>query len=95
MLDSDALFLRIGGDYLDLDFQYSADGKTWSTLIEGVEGSRLSPANIDGHNYTGVYVGLYGTTNGDDVGGEARFDWFDYRSTASSRDNWFYRQWQR
>ena len=95
MLDSDALFLRIGGDYLDLDFQYSADGKTWSTLIEGVDGSRLSPANIDGHNYTGVYVGLYGTTNGDDVGGEARFDWFDYRSTASSRDNWFYRQWQR
>ncbi len=91
--DGDQVHLRITGDYLDLGFHYSADGKSWTTLVDGVDGSLLSPSRIGGHNYTGVYVGLYGSTNGDDAPGEARFDWFDYRPTVSSRDDWFLRQW--
>ena len=92
--DGDEVYLRITADYLDLGFHYSTDGRRWVTLIDGVDGSLLSPSRIGGHNYTGVYVGLYGTTHGDDAGGQARFDWFDYRPAESHPDGWFYRQWQ-
>jgi len=94
MLDSITVYLRVTGDYLDLGFHYSADGDNWNTLVDGIDGSRLSPSRIGGFNYTGVYIGLYGTTNGDDGGGQARFDWFDYRPTESSRNDWFHRQEQ-
>ncbi len=92
--DKNAIYLRVTGDYLDLGFYYSEDGRNWESLIDGVDGSRLSPSKISGFNYTGVYIGLYGSTNGDDAGGEARFDWFDYRPVALRRNDWFYRRWQ-
>ena len=94
LVAGDEVYLRITGDYLDLGFYYSLDGESWTTLIEGVDGSLLSPSRIGGHNYTGVYTGLYGSTNGEDVEGHARFEWFDYRPAASNRDHWFSRQWQ-
>ena len=93
-LDGNEVQLKVTGDYLDLGFHYSADGSNWSTLTDGVDGSLLSPSRIGGYNYTGVYIGLYGSTNGDDAVAEARFDWFEYIPMADDRDNWFYRQGQ-
>ena len=84
--------LRVTGDYLDLGFYYSKDGVAWRTLIEGVDGSVLSPASIAGYNYTGVNVGLYGSTNGEETARRAIFDYFDYRPTVRDRDDWFMRQ---
>jgi alpha-N-arabinofuranosidase len=88
----DVVFLRIMGNYLSYDFQYSADGETWTSLAGQVDVTSLSPAVIDGYNYTGVYLGLYATSNGADTGNYADFEFFSYEPTANTRDDWFHRQ---
>jgi len=87
-----SVFLKVRGDYLTYRFLYSVDGETWTTLGGDIDGTALSPAAIDGYNYTGVYVGLYATSNGARSGNTADFDFFDYEPTARSRDAWFQRQ---
>ncbi|MGB5258854.1 MAG: glycoside hydrolase family 43 protein [Woeseiaceae bacterium] len=89
---SDAVFLRITGHYLDYDFQFSADGKSWVSLLGDVDVTALSPAVIEGYNYTGIYLGLYASANAADSDNHADFDFFNYTSTANARDDWFERQ---
>ncbi|MGI9237335.1 MAG: glycoside hydrolase family 43 protein [Woeseiaceae bacterium] len=88
----DTVFLRIIGDYLNYDFQFSVDGDAWTSLAGSVDVTALSPAEIDGYNYTGIYLGLYGSANGHDSGNSADFEFFNYEPTAASRDDWFHRQ---
>jgi hypothetical protein len=47
---------------------------------------------IEGYNYTGVYIGLYATSNGASTDNYADFDFFRYRPVAEGRDDWHYRQ---
>jgi alpha-N-arabinofuranosidase len=69
----DRLHLRADVDGLELRFSWSAYGESW-TEIGGVQDLRaLSPAEIGGFNYTGVYVGPYASGP---AGGEARFEHF-------------------
>lgn len=89
--DRNSVFLRVTGDYLSYGFQYSLDGESWTSLGH-IDGTALSPAQIDGYNYTGVYVGLYATSNGQRTRNYADFDFFNYAPTARSRDDWFRRQ---
>jgi alpha-N-arabinofuranosidase len=91
-VNNDAVFLKITGDYLSYDFEFSVDGESWTSLGNNVDVTALSPAVIDGYNYTGVYVGLYATSNGAETRNFADFDFFTYEPTASSRDNWFAKQ---
>ena len=86
------MHLRITGDYLNFDFQYSADGRSWTSIAGAVDLTPLSPAVIEGYNYTGLYLGLYATSNGRESQNHAQFDFFKYESTARSRDHWFDRQ---
>jgi len=90
--DGDAVFLRIVGDYLRFDFRFSADGETWTSLAGDVDVTALSPAAIDGYNYTGAYIGLYASANGSSSKNFADFDHFNYQPTSDSRDDWFNRQ---
>jgi alpha-N-arabinofuranosidase len=90
--EGNAVFLRISGDYLHYDFQFSADGKTWKSLAGKVDATALSPAVIEGYNYTGVYLGLYATSHGAPTENHADFDFFNYEPTSRSRDAWFERQ---
>jgi len=90
--EGDSVFLRVSGDYLSYHIQYSADGKSWTDLGGVVDGTALSPAAIDGYNYTGVYVGLYASSNGSVAGNHADYEFFNYEPTARSRDDWFERQ---
>ncbi len=89
--DGDSLFLRVSGDYLTYRTQYSADGTSWTDLGE-LDGTALSPAVIEGYNYTGVYIGLYASSNGGAVGNHADFDFFNYEPRANAQDDWFERQ---
>ncbi|MBT8065601.1 MAG: glycoside hydrolase family 43 protein [Gammaproteobacteria bacterium] len=91
-LNGNAVYLRIAGDYLHYDFQFSTDGNAWTSLAGDVDVTSLSPAVIEGYNYTGVYLGLYATSNGIDTDNYADFDFFNYEPTAKSRDGWFERQ---
>ena len=91
-LDRDTVYLRIAGDYLHYDFQFSTDGNAWTSLAGDVDVTSLSPAVIEGYNYTGVYLGLYATSNGTGADNYADFDFFNYEPTTTSRDSWFERQ---
>ncbi len=90
--DGTAVHLRITGDYLDYGFHFSRDGEEWTTLAEGVDGVRLSPAVIEGYNYTGVFLGLYASSHGTPTDNHADFQFFRYRPTGESRDHWYHRQ---
>ncbi len=92
VIDTDAPWLRVTGDYLDYRFEHSTDGENWSGLGGNIDGSALSPVEIGGHNYTGVYIGLFASANGEPSNSVAAFDFFSYESTAPSRDDWYYRQ---
>ena len=92
---SDTVHLRVSAYYLDYDFEYSADGQDWSVLAEDVDGTSLSPAVIRGYNYTGAYVGLYASANGEASNNFADFDVFRYVPTALDPDTWYYRQLER
>ncbi|MDJ0910964.1 MAG: glycoside hydrolase family 43 protein [Woeseiaceae bacterium] len=88
----DLVHLRVGGDYLDLDFSYSADGQTWTTIAEDVDGTTLSPAVIHGFNYTGLYLGVFASSNGNETGNRADYGYFRYTPRVASRDAWYHRQ---
>ena len=91
-LDSDSVYLRVKGDYLSYQFSFSLDGSDWQLLGDPVDGAALSPAVLGGFNYTGVFVGLYASSNGEPTDNHADFDFFSYQPLAVGRDDWFYRQ---
>jgi len=88
----DTVYLRVTGDYLDYRFYYSRDGEEWLALGGKMDGTALSPAFLGGFNYTGVFVGLYATSNGAPTENHADFSVFNYRPLAGNRDEWFWRQ---
>jgi alpha-N-arabinofuranosidase len=90
-----AVYLLVTGDYLGYRFSWSRDGESWSGLGAVEDGRALSPAQLGGFNYTGVYLGLYTSSNGSRSDNHADFDFFHYRPTAANRDDWYRRQLQR
>ena len=88
----DTVSLRVSGDYLDCRFWYSADGENWRQLGDVVDGTALSPFVLGGFNYTGVYIGLYATSNGKASDNHADYEHFTYKPTGASRDDWYHRQ---
>jgi len=91
-IDQGDLYLKVTGDYLSYRFYYSKDGNNWMPLGGEVDGKALSPAVVGGYNYTGVYVGLYGSANSSASDNYADFDFFQYEPSSISRDDWFHRQ---
>ena len=75
------VFWNITADYLDYDFSYSKDGKRWVLLYNNADGSKLSPES-SGWTYTGVYVGLYGSSNNSSSTNYVDFDWFQYKGVS-------------
>ena len=77
-VEGGVLYLRVTGDYLTYRFSWSRDGETWRRLGGDVDGSALSPAVLGGFNYTGAYLGLYASSNGQSTDNHADFDFFRY-----------------
>jgi alpha-N-arabinofuranosidase len=90
--EGSVVYLRVTGTYLAYGFSFSADGNNWQSLGDEVDGRVLSPAVLGGFNYTGVYLGLYASANGETTQSHADFDFFRYRPAESSRDEWYPRQ---
>ncbi len=88
------IHLMATGDFLDYAFHWSVDGEDWQQLAIGVDGTSLSPAVLDGFNYTGVYLGLYASSNGQQSDRHADFEYFRYLPLADGeqRDYWYHRQ---
>ena len=85
------IHLRIKGDYLRFGFDYSTNGQSWTPLASDVDGTFLSPSELEGFNYTGLYLGLYASSNGVESDNAAAFDEFRYAPRRGDRDQWFYR----
>ena len=81
-IDRDTVLLRVAGAYLDYRFYFSGDGENWDQLGPVFDGTTLSPYFLRGFNYTGVYVGLYASANGQSTDNHADFDFFRYRPTS-------------
>lgn len=84
--------LKVSGDYLDFRFSYSTDGEAWRQVGAVVDGTALSPFVLGGYNYTGLYVGLYASSNGRATDNHADYEFFSYEPTGASRDDWYHRQ---
>jgi alpha-N-arabinofuranosidase len=71
--------LRVRADRDLYRFEFSPDGRAWTTLGEGE--SRYLSTEVGGR-FTGVYLALYATGNGRPASAPAFFDFFEYRPTA-------------
>ena len=71
--------LRVRGNDLQYRFEAAAVGGAWRPVGPVLDGTLLSPAVLPGFNYTGVYIGLYGSSNGMDTDNQAVFTRFAYR----------------
>lgn len=89
--DVATVYLKVTGNYLEYRFYYSLDGSNWLPVGDAVDGTTLSPHYLQGYNYTGVYVGLYGSANGRTSRRYADFEYFDYRPTGEDRDDWYHK----
>ncbi len=85
------VLLRVTGNYLSYQFEFSSDARQWIRLGPSIDGRSLSPAVLSGFNYTGVFIGLYASSNGLPTRNFADFDWFDYRTPAAGADDWYQR----
>ena len=74
-----ALHLRIRGHDLQYYCEFSVDGKHYRVVGPALDGHALSPAVLEGFNYTGVVLGLYGSSNGAPTQAQAFFSDFEYR----------------
>ena len=75
-LPAGALELRIKGDPTTYVFAYRAVSETeWTAVGAGL--TQLLTAEV-ASTWTGIFIGLYSTGNGQICGNGADFDWFEY-----------------
>jgi beta-xylosidase len=80
-----ALELRVVAQELCYAFEYSLDGRTWRRVGLAADAERLSPSVLKGVNCTGVFIGLYASSNGGASGRFAGFEGFEMKPAAGSR----------
>ena len=74
---SKRLYLSVYGHTTGYSFYYGFDDQEMLPLIENVEASRLS--SVVNNGFTGVYLGMYATSNHTASRNCADFDWFCYQ----------------
>ncbi len=72
------LYLKVDADEQLFTFSYSENGTDWKILAER-EDARLLSTALDIGRFTGTFVGMYATANGEKSDNSALFDWFEYR----------------
>lgn len=68
--------LRMQSNGLRTAFSFREEGASWITLADDVDITFMSPGVLKGFNYTGLYTGLYASSNGAPAGNTASYDWF-------------------
>lgn len=77
-LDADDLYLSIVAEGQSLNFYYKQSGGEWLPLLLDVDGRFLSIPVAGG--FTGVYIGLYASSQGAESDNHADFDDFVYQA---------------
>jgi xylan 1,4-beta-xylosidase len=73
---SGRLYLKIEGAGMLYFFYYATEPEAWQPL-GGVDGRNLSTTVAEG--FTGVYIGMYASSNGKASTNHADFDYFEYQ----------------
>lgn len=71
------LYLKVEALEQEFAFTFSEDNKNWNILAENQDGRLLSSALGMGR-FTGVFIGMYASSNGQQSNNYALFDWFEY-----------------
>ncbi|MEO1035645.1 MAG: glycoside hydrolase family 43 protein [Pseudomonadota bacterium] len=81
--------LRVEGDGTTYRF-YAGSSDSMAQMGGDIDAAPvLSPNVLRGFNYTGVYVGVYGSSNGAVTTSQARFERFVYSPEPPSNGDWF------
>ncbi|MEI7025521.1 glycoside hydrolase family 43 protein [Paenibacillus sp. y28] len=76
MVAADKLYLKTEVYGQHFSFYYGTQSERWHTLLEGADGRILSTDVAGG--FSGTYIGLYASSNGQPAAGYADFDYFEY-----------------
>ena len=71
------LQLKVSGKGLIYSFSYSTNGTDWISVKDNID--CVSNNFVKGGVFTGTFVGMYASSNGNETKSYADFDWFDYR----------------
>ncbi|MDQ0885116.1 xylan 1,4-beta-xylosidase [Paenibacillus sp. V4I9] len=75
-IDTSQLYLRVEAIGQSLRFDYAAEAEQWQHLAEDIDGTILSTDTAGG--FTGAYIGLFASSNGESGVNHADFDYFEY-----------------
>ena len=78
------VFLKIEGDNIRSTFSYGTSESNYTT-IGGVQDLTIVSDEVAG-GFSGPYVGMYATSNGEKTKGIASFNWFEYKNLNKEND---------
>lgn len=70
------IYLRVEATGQSLRFDYGVEAEQWQPLASEIDGTILSTDTAGG--FTGAYIGLFASSNGETSGNHADFDYFEY-----------------
>ncbi|WP_159520390.1 glycoside hydrolase family 43 protein [Sunxiuqinia indica] len=76
------VYLKVLSKNSLMDFYYSKDGRDWHLIKKKVNTSCLR-----NYKYTGNFIGLYGTSDGEETTNHFFVDWFKYHQTIHEKCN--------
>lgn len=74
------LYLKVSATGQDYAFHYTPEEGEWNLLMDKVDGSILNRTIAGG--FTGVYLAMYASSNGQKTSNYADFNWFDYQEVT-------------
>ncbi len=75
-VNSGSIYLKISSEGVYYTFSYSANGNDWILLKGKMDGSFLGMP--DAGRFTGTFIGMYASANGEASNNHVDFDWFEY-----------------
>lgn len=75
------LYLKVSAIGQDYAFYFATNEGEWKLLMDKVDGSMLNRTIAGG--FTGVYLAMYASSNGNKTSNHADFNWFDYQELNS------------
>ncbi len=75
-VNSGSIYLKISTVDVFYTFSYSANGKDWNVLENKLDGSFLGMPGAG--RFTGTFIGMYASANGEPSNNHVDFDWFEY-----------------
>ena len=77
VVNSGPVYLKVTSQGVFYTFSYSLNERDWKVLKDNVDGRFLGMLGVG--RFTGTFIGLYASSNGETCNNHVDFDWFDFR----------------